>query len=110
MDQTPQTTQPAHRKRPHRPDPNVPQNPRGTGPRTKRTRLYANPLRDWLERPPKPMSKARFAQLVGITTGYVSMLVADDPPYPKREVQLRIAAVTEGCVTPNDLAGYPPGD
>lgn len=55
------------------------------------------------------MSKALFARLIGVTTGYVTMLVADNPPYPKRAIAVRIAIVTEGAVTPNDLAGYPPG-
>ena len=75
-----------------------------------RTRLQPNRLRDWLEGTPRPMSKQRFAELLGCTAAYVSMLLADDAPWPGKELSLRIGIITEGVVTPNDLAGYPPTD
>lgn len=56
------------------------------------------------------MTKYRFAELIGVTPAYVSWLVADDAPWPGRTIAQRIGIVTEGAVTPNDLAGYPPGD
>ena len=56
------------------------------------------------------MTKARFAALLGVTTSYVSQLTSDAPPWPGRDLAQRIGIVTEGAVTPNDLAGYPPPD
>lgn len=56
------------------------------------------------------MSKTRFAELIGVTGPYVSMLLADNAPWPSREVAKRIAIVTEGEVDPNRLVGYPPED
>jgi hypothetical protein len=78
--------------------------------RGKRSRRQPNALRAWLQQKPAPMTKSRFAELVGISSGYVSMLLADNAPWPGRDVARRIAIVTEGVVTPNDLAGYPPSD
>lgn len=75
-----------------------------------RSRSLPNALRDWLQQEPRPMTKARFADLLGVTAPYVSMLLADNAPWPNREVARRIAIITEGVVTPNDLAGYPPDD
>lgn len=75
-----------------------------------RLRSVPNRLRDWLEQEPAPMSKRRFAELIGVTPSYVSMLVADNAPWPGRDIARLIGIVTEGEVTPNDLAGYPPGD
>lgn len=66
-----------------------------------------NKLRDWLETPPRPMSKIRFAELVGVTPSYISMLLADNAPWPGREVARRIAEVSGGAITPNDLANWP---
>lgn len=67
-----------------------------------------NPLRDWFKRKPKPMSKVRFAILLGISPTYVSQLTSDDPPWPNRELLCRIAIVTGGAITPNVLAGFQP--
>lgn len=78
--------------------------------RQPRPRSEPNKLREWLQRKPRPMTKQRFADLIGCTAAYVSMLLADNAPWPGREIARRIAIVTEGEVTPNDLAGYPPGD
>lgn len=75
-----------------------------------RTRLRPNALRDWFDVRPKIMSKLRFAQLVGVSPSFVSQLTSDTPPWPSRDIAQRIAVVTEGAVTPNDLAGYPPVD
>jgi DNA-binding transcriptional regulator YdaS (Cro superfamily) len=69
-----------------------------------------NALRVWLETEPVPMQKKRFAELVGVTASYVTQLISDNPPWPGRLIAQRIAIVTEGVVTPNDLAGYPPAD
>jgi hypothetical protein len=76
-------------------------------PRYPRTGNRPNPLRDWLQQRPKPMTKIRFAELLGITPTYVSQLISDNPPWPKRELACRIGVITQGAVTPNDLAGYP---
>lgn len=65
-----------------------------------------NRLAEWLNADPKPMSKTAFASLIGVTPGYVSQLCSDSPPWPGREVARRIAEVTDGAVTPNQLAGY----
>lgn len=89
MDQTPSTA--IEKRRPAKP------------------RDAPNKLRDWLENRPRPMSKLDFANLIGCTPSYLSMLLADGAPWPNREIVLRIADVTAGVVTPNDLAGYPPG-
>lgn len=78
--------------------------------RRARPRSEPNRLREWLQRKPRPMTKQRFAELIGCTAAYVSMLLADNAPWPGREIARRIAIVTEGEVTPNDLAGYPPED
>lgn len=75
-----------------------------------RSRLQPNKLRDWLERKPRPMTKARFAELIGCSGAYVSILLADDPPWPGRPIARLIGIITLGEVTPNDLAGYPPDD
>lgn len=69
-----------------------------------------NALRDWFAQRPKPMPMIRFAALIGVTPSYVSQLTSDTPPWPGREIALRIGIVTEGAVTPNELAGYPPTD
>ena len=66
----------------------------------------SNKLADWLHADPKPMTKAAFADAIGVTAGYVSQLCGDTPPWPGRDLAKRIAEVTEGAVTPNDLAGY----
>lgn len=66
----------------------------------------ANKLADWLNANPKPMTKSAFAAAIEVTPGYVSQLCSEDPPWPGREVARRIADVTDGVVTPNDLAGY----
>jgi len=83
---------------------------RARSPKGRRSRLQPNALRDWLERKPKPMTKARFAELIGCSGAYVSILLTDDPPWPSRPIALRIGIVTEGQVTPDILAGYPPRD
>lgn len=69
-----------------------------------------NALRDWFARKPRAMSRVRFAALIGCTPSYVSQLTSDNPPWPGRDLSLRIGIVTEGAVTPNELAGYPPAD
>lgn len=74
-------------------------------------RRARNALRAWLKRKPKRMSIVDFAKMVGVTPGYVSQLISKEPPWPSRDVARRIALVTGGEVTPNDLAGwYPPGE
>ncbi|HEU4986894.1 MAG TPA: hypothetical protein VFT89_07500 [Rhizobiaceae bacterium] len=65
-----------------------------------------NKLAQWLNADPKPMAKSAFATAIGVTPGYVSQLCGTNPPWPGREVARRIAEVTEGAITPNDLAGY----
>ncbi len=65
-----------------------------------------NKLRAWFAQNPQPMTKEQFAIAIGVTRSYVSQLAGDNPPWPKRELALRIALVTRGFVTPNDLAGY----
>lgn len=76
----------------------------------RKPRKKPNVLRAWFAQKPRPMSKRRFATLIGVTPSYVSQLTSDDPPWPGRELSQRIGIVTEGAVTPNDLAGYPPID
>jgi hypothetical protein len=73
-----------------------------------KSRSMPNRLRDWLETTPAPMSKAQFARQIGCAPSYVSMLLADNAPWPNRDMARRIAIVSRGAVTPNDLAGYPP--
>jgi hypothetical protein len=77
-------------------------------PRKRRPRLEPNPLREWLERHPPPMSKRRFADLIDVTDAFVSMLIADDPPWPGRVTIRKIAEVTKGVVDANVMAGYAP--
>jgi 3,4-dihydroxy 2-butanone 4-phosphate synthase/GTP cyclohydrolase II len=70
----------------------------------------SNRLNDWFKL--KLMRKATFARRVGVTSSYVTQLCREDGyiPWPSRDVAYRIAVVTHGAVTPNDLAGYePPG-
>ena len=78
--------------------------------RKPRPRKGPNPLRLWLEAYPPPMSKVYFAELLGVSPSYISQLIADTAPWPGREIARRIGVVTNGEVTPNDLAGYPPDD
>ncbi|PAP94016.1 hypothetical protein [Mesorhizobium wenxiniae] len=66
----------------------------------------ANKLAQWLNADPKPMAKIDFAEKIGVSPGYVSQLCADNPPWPGRIIAKKIGEVTEGAVTPNDLAGY----
>lgn len=66
----------------------------------------ANKLAQWLNAEPKPMAKTDFAEKIGVTPGYVSQLCSDNPPWPGRVIAKRIGEVTNGAVTPNDLAGY----
>lgn len=84
--------------------------PHMTTGRRPRTRHQPNPLRDWLESPGCPLTKSQFAALVGVSPAYVSQLIADIAPWPGRAIARQIALITEGDVTPNDLAGYPPRD
>jgi hypothetical protein len=79
---------------------------RGMGPRKPRPRDEPNPLREWLEQVPPPMSKSAFAKAIGCTSSYISMLLADTAPWPNKEMAQRIAKVTKGAVTPNKLIGY----
>lgn len=74
----------------------------------KRPRTQPNPLRDWLEQHPRPMSKQRFAEMIGVADAYISMLIADNAPWPGRQIIRRIAEVTEGIVDANAMAGYTP--
>jgi DNA-binding transcriptional regulator YdaS (Cro superfamily) len=63
-------------------------------------------LREWFELDPRPMSRYRFAKEIGVTPSYVTRLCKEVPPWPSRELARKIGEVTEGWVTPNDLAGY----
>lgn len=65
-----------------------------------------NKLAEWLNADPKPMTKSAFAEMIGVTPGYVTQLCSDTPPWPGREIARKIADVSAGAVTPNDLAGY----
>lgn len=69
-------------------------------------RSMSNKLAQWLNADPKPISKAAFAEAIGVTPGYISQLCSDNPPWPGRDIAKRIGEVTNGAVTPNDLAGY----
>ena len=75
--------------------------------RKRRPRTRPNKLRDWFDVHPD-VSKAAFAREVGCEPPYISMLLADDAPWPNRELTVNIALATRGEVTPNDLAGWPP--
>lgn len=79
-------------------------------PRARLPRQRPNVLRAWFAQKPPPMTKMRFAALLGVTPSYVSQLTSDAPPWPGRELVRRIGIVTEGQVDPNRLAGYPPDD
>lgn len=74
--------------------------------RQPRQRQDPNPIREYLEADPAPMTKAEFARRVGITKPYLSMLLADDPPWPGRDICLAIARVSRGKIDPNKLAGW----
>jgi len=64
-----------------------------------------NKLRLWLERNPS-LTLRRFASAVGCTPSYISQLARETgAPWPSRPIAVRIAQVTQGEVTPNDLAG-----
>lgn len=67
-----------------------------------------NRLRQWFALRPRPMTKLEFARQLGVTSSYVSQLTKDSPPWPSRELQRQIGIITNGFVTPNDLAGYQP--
>jgi DNA-binding transcriptional regulator YdaS (Cro superfamily) len=65
-------------------------------------------LAKWFQLNPQPMSKRAFARALGVSPSYVSQLTKDAPPWPGRELALKIGIVTNGFIEPNDLAGYPP--
>lgn len=81
-------------------------NPLTPSGRKRRARSKPNRLRDYIAA--RKVVKGEFAKQIGCEPPYLSMLLADDAPWPTREIQLRIATVTKGEVTPNDLAGWPP--
>jgi transcriptional regulator with XRE-family HTH domain len=64
-------------------------------------------LANWFKKNPQPMSKRAFARALGVSPSYVSQLTKDAPPWPGRELAVKIAEVTGGYVQPNDLAGWP---
>lgn len=68
-----------------------------------KTRNDPNHLREWLDR--NGLKKVDFAKQVGITPSFLSMLLADDPPWPSRRVVHAIAEATNFEVTANELAG-----
>lgn len=68
-----------------------------------KTRNDPNHLREWLER--NGLKKIDFAKQVGITPSFLSMLIADNPPWPSRAVVHAISEATNFEVTANELAG-----
>ena len=48
------------------------------------------------------IKRNQFAHSIGVTNGWITAL-CDGTGWPSREVAERIAAVTEGAVTPNDF-------
>jgi transcriptional regulator with XRE-family HTH domain len=75
-----------------------------------RPRLKPNHLREWLE--DNRVKKIDFAKEIGCTPSYLSMLLADDPPWPSRRLVHAIADATDFRVTANELSGIsvPPPD
>jgi DNA-binding transcriptional regulator YdaS (Cro superfamily) len=67
----------------------------------------ANKLAQWLNADPKPMTKTAFADLLGVSPGYVSQLCSNNPPWPGREIVRKITTITAGAVTPADLVNFP---
>lgn len=65
-----------------------------------------NKLAAWLETYPKPMKKIEFAEKLGVAPSYVSYLCKTSVPLISMKTALKIAEITKGAVTPNDLAGY----
>lgn len=76
-------------------------------PERRRPRLDYNPLREYLAQPGAPTQRD-FARTIGVSDAYLSQLLADGPPWPSRDVLVRIAAATLGVVDPNVWAGWPP--
>lgn len=66
-----------------------------------------NKLAAWLDSYPKPMKKVDFAKELGVTPSYVTQLCKRDLPWVNREMAIKIAEISKGAVTPNDLAGIP---
>jgi 3,4-dihydroxy 2-butanone 4-phosphate synthase / GTP cyclohydrolase II len=66
-----------------------------------------NKLAAWLDAYPKPMKKVDFARELGVTPSYVTQLCKKDAPWVTREMAIKIAEISRGAVTPNDLAGLP---
>lgn len=58
-----------------------------------------NPLRQWFEQDPKPMTRREFARRLGITTSYLCMLLEDTPPWPSRRIMRGMVYLTKGAVT-----------
>jgi len=67
-----------------------------------------NKLAAWLGRYPKPMKKIEFARELGVKPQYITHLCRLEYPWVTREKALKIAEITKGEVTPNDLCGYDP--
>lgn len=69
-----------------------------------------NALRAWFARFPRPMFRADFAKLAGISHSYLSQLCSDNPPWPSRDVLLKIITLTKGEVTADDFLKMPNAD
>jgi len=75
----------------------------------RRPRVDYNPLRAFLAQDGAP-SQRDFARIIGVSEAYLSQLIADGPPWPSRDVLMRIAAATRGVVDPNAWCGWPPAE
>ena len=73
----------------------------------RRPRQDYNPLRAFLAREGAPTQR-QFARAIGVSEGYLSQLIADGPPWPSRDVLIRMAIATRGAVDPNAWCGWPP--
>lgn len=73
----------------------------------RRPRADYNPLRVFLAQEGAPTQR-EFARIIGVSEAYLSQLIADGPPWPRRDVLMRIAVATRGVVDPNAWCGWPP--
>jgi len=61
-----------------------------------------NAFRDWIDR--RGLKYQHVARQLQVTKAYMSRLCSANPPYPSREMALRIMKLTDGMVTPTDFA------
>lgn len=67
-----------------------------------------NRLAQWLEE--NGISRSAFAERIGVSPSYVTLLCSDEAAWPGRGVAARIAEATDGAITINDFLPPKPAE